>query len=418
MCNLFIFRSGYNEISTDPRLPQQGYVIPLTINYINNYKITDPDLTSVPFTFAPSAWNLQFINYNLQPWLFTKMLDINPDANGRYPTPMYVSSYTYKNFIPKPVYSLCPQSFCAACNFLGCFMCQPGFVLYDGNCTFYPLVNPLYFPIGSRNKSTGTNQNIVFSAVPQITKTWTISFWIRPLFFYQASTKQTMLTFGSCNVWLSYGALNSSFPINFTCGSTNWQIALAESTLGSWIHISVSYSNPGTSSTDYPILYHMANNFSTQVSSVAIPVVTMSNPQLTINSTTGFAMFANILIWDKFIVGPFPYQITTNFNGLPPLKKYLMGVGPKTGCVETGELIDPNLKIWCAIDYDIRRDPGKLCSPPPSHQDMTKACYAPIEACPYGFFDPSGECSCLTSGSNTDMYYKSDYSQCTSKLYF
>ncbi len=335
------------------RMLELAYYYPLTISYINNRKIRDPDYPSK--TVDPSFFkNFPSItsNFSYKLWFYSYKFDFIKfnKLSGKY-----ISTFSIIKGNLSPVLASC-QTNCDICNSVNCLKCNSGYNLIQGICR--PIVNSLYF-LNFPGKNSTNSYDIVFQPILNM-KTFSVTFYFKLLGWFVDKLYSTFDVIRinsnmSIRINLKSFQLELYNPKNFEILSVypNFQ-----NLRGNWTIISVAFQYE-------PI---MKVSFYVNFKSMIIgeirdeSVYSTENDILLVIPKESLAVYSRIWIYNKFLIGPTNISYLNN-KIIQPIKKLLEPSPNIDSCYNLSDFIsNSTYSLQCSPEYDDIIDETKFCN--------------------------------------------------------
>lgn len=457
-----------------PRFSANTYFYPMTIKYLNNRKIQDPnypendvevdlpgDLKIIPF----QPYNYQF-NWDRSPnKTFISDFVSNPliiyylTANMKSPEILIPNDTP--DITVKQVITTCGPN-CDKCTNLAantiCNRCTEGYFLLDGVCFDPTYLKYFLLSPGFENNTDKTvTRDIVLNTVSEVTDSITVSFFVSLLGWNTKSTYYDIFRYGpdlalrfdyKSDKLTLYSPKTTSRLTEVVYGEFNYLYQYFDS----WIHISLAYFYDNTK----PYFPAMMN-FQVELQAIQLSG-DFSN--LHVNNIVipkeNIAIFARIWIWNHYLVGSYGFYGNSQRNP-KPVKRFTDWDGElisntfksiwsanataKTRClIRDTDFSDNNLIYACVNDYSqklmdfmsdrycfmkysYRRSTGKYDYYPARDYNYIyyligfDDSYLINQHCPYGLHSSESGyyCSCDKMSNDTLIFSNGDKNICELK---
>jgi hypothetical protein len=307
----------------------------------------------------------------------------------------------------------CADTNCTSCSDIECYTCKGGYYLENGGC-LNTTGSQIYFLSPGFNDSDNTPAVVPLPSFT-FTTNYTISFFIKYFSKRTSSNTVDIIRIGdSLKIRLNYNTSNGTVALELYSDkdATFCLIANAGNFLprfGQWTHISLAYYYDFAKLNYYPANLNFQVNFNPIATIFSCYNMAMSsNTNLNISfPSEPIALYASVLIWNKYITGVWGIQTWKN-NQKTPSNSYLV-----SSCLNS-----TGLTIKCYRDYTAMLKTDDYCDSASFYPGSS--CLAAQAKCPFGFFvnDATTDyCSCENKETNTWIVNKTDTRHyCISKL--
>ena len=300
--------------------------------------------------------------------------------------------------------SSCADVNCTSCNDVECYLCKADYYLEDGICK-NTTGNQPYFLSPGYTTADGIQSDITLANVA-VTTNFTISLFMKFFARNSSSNSIDVLRFGTnIKLRLVYdsSATTAKLQLYSDLGSDCIIGDFGDffSRFGEWTHISLAFYYDSAKLTYYPANLNFQVNF-TPVKTVyscynkvlgVTPNISIVFPKESI------ALYASILIWDKYFTGVWGYQSYAS-NSKTPKDSKIVSSCP----TETGKTIN------CYRDYTGYLKTADYCTTDPRFYTGS-TCLTAQSKCPYGYFENNSStdyCSCENKEPLTWVINKDD----------
>lgn len=366
----------------------------MSLKYLQTNKISHYPSNASDITPSSGITSDNFNSFNFSKNFFTdtdnKYTDAITITNGRLTTTLS---------------SACADANCKNCSDVECYTCKNGYYLEEGICK-NTTGSSLYFLSPGFLTADKTISDIDLAAVT-VTTNYTLSFFIKFFSKTVSADKVDILRIGALKLRLNFSGSNVNLELYHTLntGSVDCVIANAGDFLprfGKWTHISLAFYYDSAKLTYYPANLNFQVNFiaiATEFSCYNKTGLIATSLVITIPKES-VALYASILVWDKYYVGVWGYQGKAS----PPAA---------TGSFLVNACITVTDKTTnCYRDYTPFLVTSNYCANPAFYPGAT--CLAVQDKCPYGYFVNSATtdyCSCENKENKTWIVRKSDKTQ-------
>jgi hypothetical protein len=335
------------------RMLELAYYYPLTISYMKDGKIKDPDYPSN--TVDPSfIKNFPSItsNFSYKLWFYSYKFDFVKfnKLSGKY-----ISTFSIIKGNPSPVLANCNKN-CDICNSAKCLKCNNGYYLSQGLCQ--PFINSLYF-LNFPSKNSTNTKDIIFQPISNM-KTFTLTFYFKLLGWYVDKLYSTYDVIRinsnmSIRINLKNFQLELYNPKNYETLSV---YANFQNLRGNWTIISVAFQYEDLMKVSFYV-----NFKSLKISEIRDEsVYSRENEILLVIPKESLAVYSRVWIYNKYLIGPTNISYLKN-KIIQPIKKLLEPSSNIDSCYNLSDFIsNSTYSLLCSPEYDDEIDETKFCN--------------------------------------------------------